>query len=161
MLRKSIFLAVLALLMAAMPVAAKKADKKAVTADTSEKFELLVLAIRQEMAPGKRYEFLQDSDREKVNRSLDKMSAMLARSGNVEAMSEDDRMKLFNEQEFVNGLLARNSDDRLICTHVAPVGSHLPVKKCRTAREVREDRANAKREMNKAPTQRFGELDRS
>ena len=155
MLRKSIFLAALALLMAAVPVAAKKAEKKAVVADTAEKFELLVEAIRGEMAPGKRYEFLQKSDREKVNHALDKMAAILANSGSVDAMSEDDRIKLFNEQEFVNGLLARNADDRLVCTHVAPVGSHLPVRKCRTAREINEDRSAAQRELRNAPSQRY------
>jgi hypothetical protein len=107
------------------------------------------------MAPGKRYEFLQESDRAKVNNSLDKMAALLARSGSVEAMSEDDRLRLFNEQEFVNGLLARNADDRKICTHESPVGSHLPVKRCRTAREVNEARANAQRELRNAPSQRY------
>jgi hypothetical protein len=161
MFRKSILLAVLALMMAAMPVAAKKAEKKAVVADTAEKFQLLVESIQQEMAPGKRYEFLQQSDREKVNRSLDKMAALLAQSGSVDAMSEGDRMKLFNEQEFVNGLLARNADDRLVCSHVAPVGSHLPVRSCRTAREINEDRAKAKRELRNSPNERFGTLDRS
>jgi len=154
MLRKSIFLAVLALLMAALPVAAKKAEKKVVAADTSEKFEILVQAIRGEMAPGKRYEFLQESDRAKVNESLDRMSALLVSSGSVDAMAYDDRIELFNQQEFVNGLLARNSDDRLVCTYERPVGSHLPVKRCSTVREINEARAIARRELGHAVADR-------
>lgn len=154
MFRKSIFLAALALLMAAMPVAAKKAEKKVIVADTSEKFETLVQAIRGEMAPGKRYEFLPESDREKVNRALDKMSTLLVKSGSVDAMVYDDRIVLFNEQEFVNGLLAQNSDDREVCTYVNPVGSHLPVKRCRTVREINEERAISRRELGNAVSDR-------
>jgi hypothetical protein len=150
----SILTAVLALMMVALPVAAKKPERQAVAADTSEKFEVLVQAIHQQMAPGKRYEFLQESDRAKVNQSLDTMSALLARSGSVDSMSYDDRIALFNEQEFVNGLLAQNSDDREVCSYEKPVGSHLPVKRCSTVREINESRAISRRELGRAVADR-------
>jgi hypothetical protein len=134
------------LIMFASSVEAKKAEQKAVVADTSEKFELLVQAIRQEMAPGKRYEFLRDSDRVRVNQSLDRMAAMLAKSGSVDQLSSEEKTRLFNLQESVNGLLAKNADDRLVCSYVAPVGSHLPVKTCRTAREIERSRNEVRRQ---------------
>ncbi|HOX70455.1 MAG: hypothetical protein WAS23_05105 [Dokdonella sp.] len=146
---RAITLVALALVLFASPLAAKKPEEKAVaavSADTAEKFAVVVERIRSQMAPGKRYEFLSTADRESVNLSFDKMSAMLTASGSVGAMPEDDRLRLFNEQEKVNGLLAKNADDRLICTHVAPVGSHLPVKQCRTAREVADSRSKARRQ---------------
>jgi uncharacterized protein YlxP (DUF503 family) len=134
--------------MLASSVQAKKAVEKAVVADTSEKFELLVEAIRQEMAPGKRYEFLRSSDRNRVNESLDRMAAMLAKAGSVDQLTSQEKTRLFNEQESVNGLLAKNADDRLICTHVAPVGSHLPVRTCRTAREIENSRNQFRRQSD-------------
>lgn len=157
---RALSLAVLATVLFASPLAAKKPEEKVVVADTAEKFTALVERIRSEMAPGKRYEFLGKKDRESVNHSFEKMSAMLASNGSVDAMSIDDKTRLFNEQEKVNGLLARNADDRLICTNVAPVGSHLPVKECKTAREVAELRNASRRESDRMNNSRLN-LNRS
>jgi hypothetical protein len=126
------------------PLAAKQSDKAIKKADTPEKFEVLVTAIRQEMAPGKRYEFLKESDRATVDAILDKMSRMLTIAGSVDAMRPEMKAELMSAQEKVNGILARNADDRLICTHVAPVGSHLPVTKCQSVREIARKRESSR-----------------
>ena len=126
------------------PLAAKPADRKAVHADTPEKFARVVLAVRQEMAPGKRYEFLGMGDRQIVNDSLDRMAGMLEKAGSVDAMSQEEKTQLFSIQEKVNGLLARNADDRLVCEHVAPVGSHIPTTTCHTVRELAVSRSNSR-----------------
>lgn len=140
-------------LLFANPAIAKKPVEKAVVADTAEKFVALAEAIRAQMAPGKRYEFLGKNDRMTVNQTLDLMASMLQKSGSVESMSAEDRTRLFNEQEKVNGILARNADDRLVCTHVAPVGSHLPVTQCRTAREIAQSRADYRRQSDELGNQ--------
>lgn len=123
------------------PLGAKQPEKKAVIADTPEKFELVVQAVRQEMAPGKRYEFLRPSDRRTVNDSLDRMASMLEKAGSVDAMSQEEKTELFSIQEKVNGLLARNADDRLVCEHRPPTGSHIPTTQCKTVREIAQRRA--------------------
>ena len=136
------------LLMAlALPIHAAGSEKRAFRADTPERFELLVSGIRQEMAPGGRYEFLSDSDREMVNRTLDTMGELIEQSGSVDAMQPEDQVTLFTEQEKVNGILVRNSDDRLVCTYVAPVGTHIPMTKCHTVRELRMSLQNYQRQM--------------
>lgn len=154
MYRKSTLL-ILALVMFAAPLQAKKAVEKVVVADTAEKFEALVEKIHGQMADGERYEFMNNRDRQTVDMSFKKMSAMLTTSGTVDAMSEDEKIKLFNEQEKVNGLLARNADDRLVCTHVAPVGSHLPVKTCKTVRQIKKDQSDSNRDMNNMQNNRL------
>ena len=143
---RSAVLVVIASLFLISPLMAKKPVEKAVIADTPEKFEILVEKIRSQMAPGEKYEFLKSKDREVVNRHLDRMAEMLLKAGSVEAMQPEEKAKLFSEQEEVNGILARNADDRLVCTHVAPVGSHLPVTKCHTVRELAESRENYRRQ---------------
>lgn len=140
MSRTQLFAIVAAVLLTA-PLAAKKVEEKAVVADTPQKFEVLVEAIQQEMAPGKRYEFLDTSNRTEVNDILARMHALLVKAGSVDAMSPDQRAQLMTEQDRVNGILARNADDRLVCTHVAPVGSHLPVTRCKTVRQIAQQRA--------------------
>ena len=127
-------------------VAAKPPGQKAVKADTPEKFELLVTAIQQEMAPGKRYEFLNEYNRRVVNDSLQSMDEMLTAAGSVEAMSQEQKTALFSIQEKVNGILAKNADDRLVCTHAPPTGSHIPKTECKTVRELalRRDAARSR-----------------
>ena len=146
---RAISLVALTLMLAGSPVLAKqKAQENVVIADSAEKFAVLVDKIRSQMATGQRYEFLSASDRKKVNQSLDRMSALLDASGSVEAMTKDNRALLFNEQEKANGILARNADDRLICTRVAPTGSHRPVTDCQTYRETEEIRKNSRTQLN-------------
>lgn len=138
---KAIFPIVAVALLFASPLQAKKKPvENAVVADTYQNFELLTTKIRGEMAEGERYEFLSTADRQVVNSTLDEMSKMLEASGTVDAMSSETRAKMMTDQEKVNGILARNADDRLICTHVAPVGSHIPKTKCITARQAAQNR---------------------
>lgn len=142
---KILLLATIAAL-ACAPVAAKKPPEQVVVADTPEKFEVLVASVREEMAPGERYEFLSGKDLETVNRTLDMMSGLLARNGSIAAMNKEDLARMMSYQEQVNGLLARNADDRLVCTHENPVGSHIPVTKCHTVREIKRNRAGIRRQ---------------
>ncbi len=132
------------LLAVSSAVLAKQPEAKAVVADTPEKFDLLVTAIQQEMAPGKRYEFLNKDNRQVVNDSLDRMGEMLTRAGSVDAMTAEQKAQLFNIQENVNGLLAKNADDRLVCTHSSPTGSHIQMTTCHTVRELSNSKASAK-----------------
>ena len=155
MFRKISFAAVFVALMAT-PAFAKKPVEKVVVADTAPKFEMLVEKIHSQMVDGGRYEFMSARDRQTVDLSFKKMSAMLTSSGSVDAMSKEDQDRLFNEQEKVNGLLARNSDDRLVCQDVAPVGSHLPVRTCKTFRQIAKDRSDTRRDMQNMTNNRIG-----
>lgn len=147
MFRALSLVAVVLMLVASPLLAKQKAQENVVIADSADKFVVLVEKIRSQMATGKRYEFLSPGDRKLVNQSLDKMGALLEASGSVEAMTMDDRTRLFNEQERANGILAKNADDRLVCTRVAPTGSHRPVTECKTYREVEETRKNAQTQL--------------
>lgn len=131
-----------AMAMVVMGAAHAKDSKDAVVADTAEKFAPLEQKIRHEMEAGGRYEFISAHDRDSVNENLDAMAALLGKSGSVASMNEADKTRLFNLQEQVNGALAQNASDRLICERVAPVGSHLPVKTCRTYGEIVRNRQN-------------------
>jgi hypothetical protein len=131
------------------PHAVKAAElERIVVADTSDKFVVLVQAIRQEMAPGGRFEYITGRSRAEVDRDLNQMAAMMEKAGSVSAMKEREKIRLFNMQEKVNGLLAKNAKDRLICTYVSPVGSHLPVKTCETLGQKEINRRNAQLDMD-------------
>jgi hypothetical protein len=127
------------------PLTAKESGPAIKKADTPEKLEIVVTAIRQEMAPGGRYEFLNGYNRRVVDDSLDHMQEMLVKAGSVDAMSQEQKTELFSYQEKANGILAKNAADRLVCTHSAPTGSHIPMTECKTVRELALRRAAHRR----------------
>jgi hypothetical protein len=130
------------------PLAAKESRPAIRNADTPEKLEVVITAIRQEMTPGGRYEYLNGYNRGVVNDSLDHMQDMLVKAGSVDAMSQEQKTELFSVQEKANGILAKNSADRLVCTHSAPTGSHIPMTECKTVRELAMRRAASRRKQN-------------
>jgi hypothetical protein len=114
-----------------------------VKAETPAQFAPLADGIREAMKAGGRYEFVNSTDKLKVNTSLDAMAALLQKNNSVGEMNDRDKLALFNEQEKVNGILTRSDSDRLVCQMVAPVGSHIPVKTCRTYGEIQRSRHSA------------------
>ena len=115
-------------------------------ADTPEKLQAMIDSIHAEMAPSKRYEFLNPSERRDVDADFATMTTLMTSAGSVAAMKQPDRIKLFNTQEHVNGLLTHSDRNRLICVRRSKMGSNLPVTECRTLADI---------ELNHSETQKF------
>jgi len=136
------------LLLAAFAVnAVAAADKPApaVNADTKESFATVSGWVQKEMHTGGRYEHVTDSERSTVEAKLASMSALLDKKGSVAQMSDAEKTQMFNDQEQVNAILAHRDGDRLVCQTAAPVGSHIPVKSCKTARQLEGDQREAQK----------------
>jgi hypothetical protein len=106
--------------------------EKPVYADTPDKFAEQSAWIETQMKTGGRYEYTSDTDKRHVRDLLAEMAGLLQHSGSVAAMDMGTRIKLFNGQEEVNGILKHNDANRLVCERRAPVGSNLPVTTCHT-----------------------------
>lgn len=135
------------LLFATFAVSAAAADKPepAVNADTKETFATVSGWVHKEMSTGGRYEHVTSSERSTVDTKLAQMDALLEKHGSVSAMGDADKTQMFNDQEQVNAILAHRDGDRLVCQSVAPVGSHIPVKTCKTARQMEGDQREAQK----------------
>jgi len=140
--------AVLAAVLFAMPAVAKDKVEPAVNADTKETFAAVSTWVRKEMVDGGRYGELSSSERRTVDAKLDEMGALLDKHGTVAQMTDADKTQMFNDQEQVNSMLSKRDGDRMICKNVAPIGSHIPVKTCKTAREIAQDQHNVNQFMN-------------
>lgn len=128
-----------------------------VKADNQGDFVTLVAAVRQQMQPGGRYEFVDTHERETVETNLAAMQSLLDKYGTVAQMDMNTKIQLFNDQEIVNAILTRRDDKRLVCESVAPIGSHIPRTSCRTYREMeleRRDVQNLKQQMLQVPAVR-------
>lgn len=120
----------------ALPLAAKDKVEPAVNASTKEAFQTVSTWVRGQMTDDGRYPRLSARERGTVEARLDEMGRLFEARGSVEQMSGDEKLKMLNAQEEVNGILAKRDNERLICTREAPIGSNLPVKTCRTAGEI-------------------------
>ncbi|OOG47854.1 hypothetical protein B0E50_10440 [Rhodanobacter sp. C01] len=128
-----------------------------VKADNKDDFATLVVAVRQQMQPGGRYEFVDAHERETVETNLAAMQSLLDKYGTVAQMDMNTKIQLFNDQEVVNAILTRRDDERLVCESVPPLGSHISRTSCRTYREIeieRRDTQNLKMQMLQVPALR-------
>jgi hypothetical protein len=110
-----------------------------VKADNKDDFAAVVAAVHQQMLPGGHYEFASKKDRADIDTQFSAMQTLFDKYGTVAQMDQASKVQLFNEQQAVNGLLTHNDSDRLICEHVAPLGSNIPKTVCRTFGELQRE----------------------
>ncbi len=109
-----------------------KVVEKPLVGQTLDSFNLESARIREQMKPGGVYEHIRPADKARVEARMGEMEKLLSAHSTQADLRPEDKVALLNEQEEVNGILRHNDNNRLICEHVAPVGSHIPVTTCRT-----------------------------
>lgn len=110
-------------------VLAKESSQPIVDAERQERFADQAAAIRQEMKPGGRFEYVTAQERREVDQQLDLIAALLEkRTG--DRLSDNDQLDLLAAQETANAILTQRDGRRLICDWTAPTGSNRKVKQC-------------------------------
>lgn len=117
--------------------------EKPLVAQTLAGFDQEAKEIRVNMQPGGRYEFLKTEDKGKVEARLASMQNLLQRHADQNDLNSSDKITLVNLQEEVNAVLKHSDSNRLICESRAPIGSHLPIKTCRTYGDIESERHDA------------------
>lgn len=118
--------------------------KPVVKADTKDNFEAIVAAIHQQMQPGGRWQHIDNSERATINGSFADIGGLYDQFGSVEKMNQAAKVRLLADQSTVNAILTGKDGDRLICETELPVGSHLPVKTCRTYAQIQAEQNGAR-----------------
>lgn len=130
-------------------------SKPSLSANDYAGFQAQSQVIRRDLNEGKLYSELDQKQRGEVTAALDRIDAALQSHGNVAALPEETKLRVFNDQELVNTILTKGRDDsRLLCTRETPVGSHRPVNSCKTVAERRRDRERSQdtmRDLQRAP----------
>lgn len=133
--------------------------QKTAKADTKDAFDAVAAAVKQEMQPGGRYEFVDGQNRVTVNQKLDEMSSLFNQFGSVDKMDQPSKVRLYNDQELVDGILTKDDSNREVCTREASLGSNIPHVTCRTYGQIRREQngtQDALRQMNRQMTQERG-----
>lgn len=124
-----------------------ESSKPVVSATNKEDFTAVAAAIRQQMAPGGRWEYTNGLEKEQINRDLNDMQSLFDKYGSVDQMDSASKMQLFNDQEAVNEILTKRDSNHLVCTREAPLGSLIPKRTCRTYGEIERERSDSQKFM--------------
>jgi hypothetical protein len=123
-----------------MEVAQASKTETILKADNAPEFSTVVASVQKEMLPGGRFEFVDKKEQDTVNTRLADMQALFDKHGTVAQMEMNTKVQLFNDQEAVNAILTHRDDERLVCVHDAPLGSHIPRTVCQTYGEMERTR---------------------
>ena len=100
--------------------------------------------IEQDLADGKTYVEISREDRSKVRESLARISGALEGVESIDALSDEAKARVFNDQEQINQILTMaEADSRLVCSSEAKTGSRRKVTTCETVAE-----RNRRRELD-------------
>ena len=107
--------------------------------------------IEKELADGKTYAEISRADRTKVVEALDRMSGTLATVDSVDALSDNRKIALYNDQQTVNTILTQAAEDsRQVCTREQVTGSHRKTTVCASVAERRRRREQDQETMSKS-----------
>lgn len=123
--------------------------KPVVNADTKDKFEAIVGAIRQQMQPGGRWQYIDKHELAAIDDSFADMQKLYGQFGRVSDMNQAAKVRLLADQSTVNAMLAKKDGERLICRTETPVGTHLPVTNCKTYAQIQAEKGEANDSLRK------------
>ena len=69
--------------------------KPTVNANTGDKFEVVAVAVRQQMQPGGRWQFVDKNERVMIDDSFADMSKLFGQFGSVDKMDDNAKVRLF------------------------------------------------------------------
>lgn len=120
-----------------------------VKADTQANFEAVAAAVQKQMQPGGRWQYVNKNERATVDGSFADMAKLYDQFGSVDKMDQAAKVRLLADQSTVNAILTRKDGDRLICETTVPVGSHFPVKTCKTYAQIQSEQNGAQQYLRK------------
>ncbi len=115
------------------------------TATTADDFRAQAGRVRASLGDGARHASATADERARIEALLARIEQRFVARGSSASFSEGDRLDVFNAQEEVNAILARNDGNRLVCEFITRTGSHRRSKECLSVRE-REARRAAQHE---------------
>jgi hypothetical protein len=131
------------------------AKKSAGGLDLNAAFTQQKEQIERELGDGETYAEISSQDRATVREALSRIASKLDMAGSVESLTGQQKADVFNDQEKINTILTKASEDsRLVCRRERKVGSHREITECLTVAERRRAYENAQKTMRdvKVPT---------
>lgn len=107
--------------------------------------------ILSDLAGGEKYSEISQQDQRDVRNALDRIAQQLDSVGSIEALSDAQRLRVFNDQEVVNNILTRAGEDsRMVCKRESSVSTRIASTQCLTVAQRRKLREEAQDHMRKS-----------
>ncbi|MEO6967001.1 MAG: hypothetical protein ABI132_00865 [Rhodanobacteraceae bacterium] len=132
----------LALCQIGVVYAADKTDP-VVKADNKDDFTAVAAAIRQQIAPGGRWQSTSKTEKGEIDQRLGEMQSIFDRYGTLAQMDAGSKSQVLTDQQDINAILTKRDDDRLVCEDESRTGTLIKHRVCRTYGQMRLDRQNA------------------
>ena len=133
--------AVMVLPFALMAASSAWADDQAGAELTYDEFLVQTAQIEKDLDSGQRYAKLDKTKKSELRELLMRMDSRLTGHVSSSELSDDEQVRLFNEQERVNTLLGVNSErERVVCRRERKTGSNRTSNVCRTTAEIERER---------------------
>lgn len=129
--------------------AASDVQKPVVDARNKSDFEAVAADINKQMQTGGRWQYVNDTERQKLATGFSSMRTLFDQYGTVDKMGPVARDRLLAAQNEVNEILTRSDGNRLVCEYTRPVGTHFPVKTCKTYAQSEREAHQAAQELEK------------
>lgn len=92
--------------------------------------------LRQQVVAGKGvFKDMSEAQRKALAERQGRVLQMLEGSQTLDGMPPDQRVVVFNDLEWIRGVVAKAEDERMVCEYVYLTGSHIPRSVCMSARE--------------------------
>jgi hypothetical protein len=142
---KTAFLSGLALLILPLALAASGPKARDVATIVSEQQE-----IRAGVLAGEgRYADLPARKRDELVRRQDALLKMLDGKESTDDLPERSRIEAFNTLEWIEAVVNKEDDERMVCIRERTIGSNRLTRTCRTAAQWAEARERAREQMLK------------
>jgi hypothetical protein len=112
------------------------ADSQLKPASTKQDFIDQADAIRQEMNPGGRYEFVTATEKQIIGEILDEIAKIMDKHKSANGLNERELATILNDQEQANAILTRRDGERLVCANEARTGTHITTVNCQRYAEL-------------------------
>lgn len=107
-------------------------------AQTQAEFTALQAEIQKQMQPGGRWQFVDARQHATIDSRFAAMDKLFSQYGSVDKMDGQSKAKLVEDQSDINAILTQNDGQRMICQMERPVGTNIPVRKCRSYAEIEQ-----------------------
>jgi len=107
--------------------------------------------ILSELAAGEKYSEISQQEQQDVRSALNRIAQQIESAGSVDALSTEQRLRLFNDQELINTILTRAGEDsRMVCKREKSVSTRISSTQCLTVAQRRKMREEAQEHMRRS-----------
>ncbi|AVP98736.1 hypothetical protein C7S18_16750 [Ahniella affigens] len=130
-------------------------DDAGAKANPVRHYEAVIADIRVNLEPGGKYAYVPQNDRPAVEEQLGIISSILAKVDSIDELNQRRKIRLFNAQEKLNGLLLQSEDNREHCQATKLTGTHMTKTVCLTNKQ-REEAEETRRRFTNSYVHGFG-----